>query len=98
MMAAIAALCNFLITYGHNFLTWFYNTCVDGINGAISVFVDFCITVIALFPTVDGPAGAPAAASGHLFDVLLTAMNWLCPMAYIVSVVGSSLPVCWRTG
>lgn len=85
-MGAIASLCNFLLSYGRNFLTWFYNMVVDLAQVVFNSFIDFCITVVALFPVGQPLTGAPTTPVGAIFDAALTAMNWLLPMQYLVAV------------
>lgn len=86
-MAAAAAICTFILTFGRNFLTWLYNTFIDMAQAVFNAFIDFVITVVALFPAGSTLSGAPSAPTGPIFDAALKAINWVFPVSYFLTVV-----------
>lgn len=75
-----------LIDFGHNFLTWLHNVFISLFQSMFDGFIDFVISVVSLFPpSSDVPAG-PVVPVGHTLDLFLTALNWLFPVSYILTV------------
>ena len=80
----MAGFATWLMGFAKTFLVWLYNHIIDLLQGALDGFCDFMLMVISLFPTGDSLPVLPAAPSGTIWDALLTTMNWLFPVAFIV--------------
>lgn len=83
----MSAFAQWLMGFARTFLTWLYNNGIDLINGAISGFCTFALTLISYLPTTSLPT-APSAPGGTIMSSAVSLLNWLLPMQYLLSMVG----------
>lgn len=87
----------FLLELLYFAIDWLYNAMIDLINALILVVSTFIMGLLALFP--GNPCGSLIAAcseatsavtapSTELWTIVLQAIAWLLPMAYLVNLVG----------
>lgn len=77
-----------LVDFVKDVVVWFYNCAVDLLNVCISGICSFAVSVVSLLPETQILPSAPDAPTSVLFDNVVTALNWLFPMGYFVSMVG----------
>ena len=82
----MGAVVQWLLSFSKTFITWLYNSFIDLINGAISGFATFAITLVSLIPTYTMPT-PPSQPEGVSLSVIVQLLNWLLPMQYFVSLV-----------
>ncbi|MBT1074456.1 hypothetical protein [Geobacter grbiciae] len=85
MIAKFAA---FLSGLFRNGLTWLYNVLIDLLQSVFNGFCDFAVSVVSLFPSGSSVPDSPHSVVGPVLDFFLTALNWLFPVSYVVTVVG----------
>lgn len=65
-------------------LSWLYNNLIDLLQSILDGFFGFCLTVLNMFPAGPiVPANSLSVPSGSVWDVFLTALNWLLPIQFL---------------
>jgi hypothetical protein len=82
----MATFSQWLINLFRNALTWLYNTGIDLLQALFDGFIDFAVGIVTMFPASEPVPTPTDNVYGPVLDFFLTALNWLFPVAYIVSV------------
>ena len=84
----MGAFASWLMGFAKSFLAWGYNDIIDLLNGAISGLCAFIGALVALFPSASGNSLVlPTAPGGAVFAMVITTLNWLFPMQYLLTVI-----------
>ena len=83
----MSALANFIQNFFLSLIIKLANLFVDVAQNGYDGFIDFVVSVIGMFP--DGPALPSFAStqSGIVFTQFLSALNWLFPIDFMISMV-----------
>lgn len=77
-----------LIGFSKSFLAWLYNHVIDLLQGLIDGVAAFALVVIGLFPAGPSmPSGSPELPINSAMTAVVTAVNWLFPVAYCLQCI-----------
>ena len=87
----MGAFASWLADFAKSFLTWLYNHGIDFAQSAIDTFVAFVLSCVGLFPAAPSPISNGAIPVGPVFQMVITTINWLFPVAFLIVVIGSTV-------
>lgn len=84
----MSAFASWLMGFARVFLTWVYNYGIDLINAAIKGLCTFVVSLASLFPSANSSLTVGTLSGDATSSIFITSLNWLFPIAYLVTVVG----------
>ena len=83
----MSAFATWLAAFSKAFLVWLVNDGIDLINATIKILCTFIASLVSLFPSASTTISNGASPSSAVFTMMITCLNWLFPMAYLVTVI-----------
>ena len=74
-----------MIDFGKNFLTWFYNILIDFIQAIIDAVPSVITTIVSLFPASTPFPNLVTTPTGQTFVAFMSTLNWIAPIGFFVT-------------